>query len=81
MEDFSCERCIARLGDYFEGQLAAGDRAALEHHLRACRTCAEIFEEYRRIPEMARGATDDPMPLGARARLRRLLSHVWRRHR
>jgi anti-sigma factor RsiW len=81
MGDLSCADCVDRFGDYVDGVLPPDHRSALEEHLRKCRACDQLLVEYRRAPEIARRATDVPMPPLAGARLRRLLSRMWRRPR
>ena len=78
MGDLSCERFADLLGDYVEGVLPAEQRPAMEAHLGACSRCSDLLADYRRIPEVVRRATDVAMPSGAKARLRHLLSRVWR---
>lgn len=35
----TCRQVLAALGDYLDDELAAGERAAIEAHLRACAEC------------------------------------------
>jgi anti-sigma factor RsiW len=79
MGDLSCERFTELVGDHVEGVLSADERCAMEAHLLACPRCRELLEQYTRVGDVVRGATDVRMPLGARARLRRVLSRVWHR--
>ncbi len=67
------------VGDHVEGILPIAERAAFDAHLRACARCRDLLDGYVRVGGVVRRATDVPMPLGARARLRRLLSHLWHR--
>jgi len=39
-----CDHFLANLGDYLEGDLAAGVRQQLETHLAECRTCQVILD-------------------------------------
>ena len=39
-----CEVCLARLEEYFDGELAAADREEVTAHLIACGNCATDFE-------------------------------------
>ena len=38
-----------RLSEYIDDELTPAERAALEAHLRSCRTCAETLEELREV--------------------------------
>jgi anti-sigma factor RsiW len=77
----SCERSVDLFGVYVEGKLAPQQRARLEAHLASCPGCSRMLDEYRRMPDLVRSATDVVMPPAAGARLRRLLARAWRRHR
>ena len=79
MGDLSCERFAELLGDYVDGVLKPLDVEAVEAHRLACPPCAELLADYERIPALVRRATNLSMPSGAKARLRRLLAHGWRR--
>lgn len=81
MGALTCERSVDLFGDYVEGTLAPDQRTQLEAHLAACRGCSRMLDEYRRVPDVARRATDVVMPAAAGARLRRLLARAWKRHR
>jgi len=39
-----CDQFLDHLGDYLEGDLAAGVRQQLETHLAECRTCQVILD-------------------------------------
>jgi predicted anti-sigma-YlaC factor YlaD len=79
MGNLSCERFTELVGDHVEGVLPSGERAAVEAHLRSCPRCRDLLDGYARVAGVVQRATDVRMPLGARARLRRLLSHLWHR--
>jgi anti-sigma factor RsiW len=79
MGDLTCERFAELVGDHVEGILPPGERAAFDAHLRTCHRCRDLLDGYVRVAGVVRRATDVRMPLGARARLRRLLSHLWHR--
>ncbi len=49
-----------RLSDYLDGELPAGDRAALEAHLVTCGGCRATLEELRRV--VARAQTLEARP-------------------
>jgi len=79
MGDLTCERFAELVGDQVEGILPSAERAAFDAHLRTCAHCRDLLDGYVRVAGVVRRATDVAMPLGARARLRRLLSHLWHR--
>jgi anti-sigma factor RsiW len=43
-----------QLSDYLDGELAPGERHAVEAHLASCAECATTLEELRRVVERAR---------------------------
>ncbi len=47
-----------RLSDYLDGELPAGERAALEAHLATCGECRGTLEELRRVVARARTLED-----------------------
>ena len=49
-----------RLSEYLDGELDAGERDALDHHLRDCETCRQHLEGLRAV--VARAATLDDRP-------------------
>jgi anti-sigma factor RsiW len=81
MGDLSCDRFTDLLGQYVEGRLPSDERLSMEAHLLACPRCDQLVADYERIPGIARRATNVTMPAGAKARLRWILSHAWRRRR
>jgi len=48
------EHPLDRLSDLLDGDLTAADRAAVDAHLRDCRSCASALEDLRRVRELAR---------------------------
>jgi anti-sigma factor RsiW len=79
MEDLSCARFTELVGDHVEGVLSTDLRSAMEAHLLGCSRCRALLDEYIGVAEVVRRATDVQMPLGARARLRRVLARLWHR--
>jgi anti-sigma factor RsiW len=51
------DRWMERLSDYLDGELPAGERAALEEHLKTCPDCPAILADLRRV--VARAAVMD----------------------
>jgi len=78
MDPLTCEDFATLLGDYVEDLLPSERRVAADEHARTCKPCRELFEQYRGTPALVRRVTRVEMPLGAQARLRRLLSRIWR---
>jgi len=48
------------LSEYVDGELAAGERAALEAHLATCAECHATLEELRKVVARARSSEDRP---------------------
>ena len=49
-----------RLSEYVDGELAAGERTALEAHLATCADCRATLEELRRVVARAKSLEDRP---------------------
>lgn len=49
-----------KLSDYIDEELAPGERAALDAHLRSCRECSETLDELRAV--VARAGSLTPRP-------------------
>jgi hypothetical protein len=49
-----------RLSDYLDDELAPGERASFDSHLRTCRECADTLDELRAV--IARAASLPPVP-------------------
>jgi anti-sigma factor RsiW len=49
-----------RLSEYVDGELATGERAALETHLATCADCRATLEDLRRVVARARSLDDRP---------------------
>ncbi len=54
------DRWTDRLSDYLDGELSAGERAALETHLAGCRGCAAALDELRAVIAAAGSLVDEP---------------------
>lgn len=57
----SGDQWTARLSEYIDGELTAGDHEALERHLTGCEECREIVAQLRRVRIRA-GALEDRPP-------------------
>lgn len=51
---------IARLSDYLDGELSAGEADRLELHLEGCTECRQTLSELRQVAARARTLTDAP---------------------
>ncbi len=49
-----------RLSEYVDGELAAGERTALEAHLATCAACRATLEELRKVVAHAKSLEDQP---------------------
>ena len=62
-----------RLSEYLDGELAAGERSALEAHLGTCPECRATLEDLRQVVDRAKRLEDRPPTVdlwpGVRARL------------
>jgi anti-sigma factor RsiW len=60
----NCQAALAQLDDYIDGQLAAGERSALEAHLTGCDACRAELERARSLLARARALprSVDPPP-------------------
>jgi hypothetical protein len=76
MEDLPCARFAELAGDYVEGVLPREQASVMEAHRLGCARCRQLLVEYAGVVDVVRDATDVRMPLGARARLRRVLSRL-----
>jgi anti-sigma factor RsiW len=77
--DDPCARFTDLVGDYVDDVLTAEARSAMEAHRLGCPRCRAMLDEYVRVADVVRRATDVRMPLGARARLSRALARLWHR--
>jgi anti-sigma factor RsiW len=55
------DQWIDRLSEYLDGDLAPGERAALEAHLADCATCRTTVDEIRRVIARAHALVDQPV--------------------
>jgi len=59
--DAMTDKWMDRLSEYLDGDLAPGERAALEAHLADCATCRTTVEELRRVIGRAHALVDQPV--------------------
>jgi anti-sigma factor (TIGR02949 family) len=57
-----CERALQRLFEFIDHELGPEDRAAMEEHLRTCRSCFSRAEFERRLKEKLAGLRGQPDP-------------------
>jgi len=55
------DKWMDRLSEYLDGDLAPGERAALEAHLADCAACRTTVEELRRVVGRAHALVDQPV--------------------
>jgi predicted anti-sigma-YlaC factor YlaD len=83
--DAGSHRWEARLSDYLDDELTAGERLELEDHLRGCASCAAVLEDLRAVVARADGCAREWAPAsdlweGIRPRLQpRRRRAAWRR--
>jgi len=83
--DAGSHRWEARLSDYLDDELTAGERLELEDHLRGCASCAAVLEDLRAVVARADGCATESVPAndlweGIRPRLQpRQPRAAWRR--
>ena len=62
----TCEQVTEFLIDYVSGDLPPDQKAALEHHLGACRACRDYLDGYRKAIALGKRAmipaADDSIP-------------------
>ena len=60
----NCEHIQSDLQDYLEDSLSPGEKADVEGHIRACKTCQMHFEAARRLERALQGQTLSVPPAG-----------------
>lgn len=50
----TCNQCESRISDYLENALSPAERNALEVHMNACASCAELMDGMRNVMMWAR---------------------------
>ena len=56
-----CNKYVESLGAFVDGELTAGENAAIEAHLEKCGECSELCRELRELSELTRGLCE-PVP-------------------
>ena len=73
-----CKEIFAKLSEYLDLDLPAGDCERIEEHLAGCPPCVEFMDSLRKSVELCHGYDSGarPAPLSAEARTE--LEKVWR---
>jgi mycothiol system anti-sigma-R factor len=73
--DLSCEESLARVYEYLDGELDAGEHDAVRRHLEKCRKCYPHFDFERIFLDYVHelGATEESRP-GLEDRVREMLA-------
>jgi anti-sigma factor RsiW len=77
-EDLACREVVELVTDYLEGEMAPGDRRALDRHLAACEGCHDYLEQMRTVIRVVGRPTVDAVPPETMAGLLRAFRD-WRR--
>ena len=73
-EPITCAEALRLLALYLDGELHHGQRASVDHHLAACRSCYSRSEFERRLKtELGRLRRDDVRP-GFERQIRHLIT-------
>jgi anti-sigma factor RsiW len=59
-----CKDVVARLGDYTDNELPAGERIAMEDHLDECPDCAAFLASYTHVVASAAELREPEQPIG-----------------
>ncbi len=77
-----CERVLADVSAYLDGDLDAGACRQMKRHCRTCGRCRTLVSDLERTVRLCRKAGDRPLPARVRQRARaevaRLLARVDR---
>ena len=69
----TCERTIALLSDYLDGDLAPRRKRALDEHLDQCPACVEYIDSLRATQGLVRGLREEDLPPPVARALREFL--------
>ena len=58
--DFDHQEFIDKLSDYLDGELSAGERAAVDAHVTGCAQCAAVLADLKRVVARAKGLEPRP---------------------
>ncbi|MDP2483597.1 MAG: zf-HC2 domain-containing protein [Candidatus Palauibacterales bacterium] len=73
--ELTCEEALARVYEYLDGELGAGEHEAVRRHLEKCRNCYPHFDFERMFLDYVHelGAVEESKP-GLEGRVRELLA-------
>ena len=71
-----CKDVIARLGEYSDGELSAGERTSMDDHFDECPECAAFLASYTHVIASAAELREpeQPIDVGVQNRLREALN-------
>ncbi len=68
-----CEEALLRIFDLVDSELKGEERAAMEQHLQACKSCFSRAEFERRLKQKLKALRAAEPTAGARQRIEKLL--------
>ena len=77
-DEMSCRELVELVTEYFEGRLAAAERARFEAHLAACRHCRAYLAQMRLTVDALGRLSEQNVEPDAEAALRRAF-RGWKR--
>lgn len=76
-KDPCCLEIFARLSEYLDGDLPAGDCAEVEAHIADCPPCVEFLQGLRSSVEASRGFKTPVAPDPVDEQMRERLQRAW----
>ena len=70
-----CEQALARIFEFIDHELNAGERDAMQEHLHTCKSCFSRAEFERRLKEKLTRLREETPP-GAQARIEKLIKSL-----
>ncbi len=67
VDSIDCKGCLGKTDAYFDGELDADGRRAVDEHIAACPACAEAYAAYGRVITGLRAMPQADLPTGFRA--------------
>ncbi|MCZ7566097.1 MAG: zf-HC2 domain-containing protein [Burkholderiales bacterium] len=71
--EIDCEQALDQLIEFVDHELPEGKHSAMQHHMRACKSCFSRFEFERRLKEKLGTLRDTEVSSDASERIKRLL--------
>jgi len=69
MKTLACKEVLANLSTYFDGEVSAELRAALEEHIATCRRCRVVFDSTGKMLKILLDVEPFEVPVAASQRL------------